>query len=160
MENIKKVEREQLFERVVNGEKLNAGQAWELYLAIELNANRYYPNAPASKAGDLVANGVHYQVKAYNGFWEGIDNLQAFENFILHTCKAKRYLLKVGTHSGIRFGNEKWLDVDKQQMIQLARAGYVKFNRTAHGKKAAKWGITTKQALHLRMNLGITPVTN
>ena len=158
LKNTKKAEREQMFEEYQNGVKLDNGKAFELYMAKVYNASRHYTYAASWEAGDIVADGVHYQVKAYNGFWQGIATLEEFIDFILNVCKASRYLLKVGTSAQVLEGQEIWVDVNKQGLMTLARNGYIKFNRTAHGIPSAKWGMTKKQALHLYMNLGIRPI--
>ena len=155
--NMTKTEREQLFENLLNGTTApTAGQKWELYLAKAYNASRYYPTNAASKSGDIVANGIHYQIKSANGIWENINSYEDFENFILHSDKASRYLLKVGTTSAI--SKPEWLDVSKQDLLRLAVAGYVKFDRKAYGKNSAKWSMTSKEAMHLNMRMGIKPI--
>lgn len=158
LKNTRKAEREQEFGKYLQGEKLEAGKAWELYMAKVYNASRHYTTAASWEAGDIVAAGTHYQVKAYNGFWQGVATLEDFTDHILNICKATRYLLKVGTSSDVKPGKEIWVDVDKQELITLAQAGYIKFNRVAHGVKSAKWGMTKKEALHLNMKLGISPI--
>lgn len=158
LKNTSKKEREQMFEEYQNGKLLDNGKAWELYLAKVYNASRHYTTAASWEAGDIVAAGVHYQVKAYNGFWQGVATLEEFTDHILNICKATRYLLKVGTSAQVVEGQEIWLDVSKQELITLAENGYIKFNRKAYGIPSAKWGMTKKQALHLNMKLGIRPV--
>jgi hypothetical protein len=158
LQNTPKKVREHLFEEIANGTIIpTPGQEWELFITRYYNASRYYATAPASMSGDMVATGIHYQIKSANGFWEGITNLSEFTDYIENTCKASRYILKVGTNSKIT-GKVWWLDVDKQELIALAQAGHIKFNRKAHGKPAAKWSMTYKEALHLNMKMGISPV--
>ena len=158
LKNTPKKVREHLFEEIANGAIIpTPGQEWELFITKYYNASRYYATAPASMSGDMVAAGIHYQIKSANGFWENISNLEEFSDYIANTCKASRYILKVGTDSKIA-GKVWWLDVDKQELIALAKAGYVRFNRKAHGKQAAKWSMTYKKALHLNMNMKISPI--
>ena len=158
LKNMKKSEREQMFEEYQNGKLLDNGKAFELYMAKVYNASRHYTYAASWEAGDIVSAGTHYQVKAYNGFWQGVTTLAEFTNHILNICKAERYLLKVGTSAEVVEGQEIWVDVNKQELIILATNGYIKFNRTAHGIPSAKWGMTKKQALHLNMKLNIRPI--
>ena len=158
LKNTVKSVREQEFREYLQGKKLDAGKAWELYMAKVYNAEQVFTTAASWEAGDLVAAGIHYQVKAYNGFWQGVVTLEGFENHILNVCKAERYLLKVGTSSEVTPGKEIWLDVDKQELLTLAQHGYIKFNRTAHGIQSAKWGMTQKEAMHLNMRMGIKPI--
>ena len=150
LKNVKKADRnERLFE-VTNGlaEPTN-GEIWELFLCKVYNASRYYPTVPASRSGDLVAKGIHYQAKAANGIWEGITNLKEFENFITKIDKASKYLLRVGTDPTLN-SRIWWLEVDKQELIKLAKLGFVKFDRLAYGKPAAKWTITQKKAYKIK----------
>lgn len=146
LKNTSKATRKENLYRFQNGlAKPKNGEMFELIVADYYQASRVYQSTPASRAGDMVAKGTHYQIKAYNGFWENISNLEEFETFITKICKAERYILRVGTDSGFE-GFIGWLDVDKSEIIELAKQGYIKFNRLAHGRTAAKWGITRKQA--------------
>lgn len=158
LQNTNKAMREQLKEGISNGTVLPTdGQEWELFIAERYQASRYYPSSPASRTGDIVATGIHYQIKSANGFWEGITNLADFTDYIENTCKAQRYILKVGTDSKLT-GKVWWLDVDKSELIALASQGHIRFDRKAHGKPAAKWSMTYKIANHLNMKMGISPV--
>lgn len=136
----------------------NNGREWEQYLANVYQAEQTFFNNSASESGDFVANGIQYQVKSANGVWESIHNLQEFKHHILNVCKADRYLLKIGTHAEVRAGQERWVDINKRELILLAENGYIRFDRKGFGRQCAKWSITVKKSLILINKFGIKPV--
>jgi len=132
-----------------SGRKLNKGEKFELEMGFHFNAEGYHPVAPATASGDLTINKVEYQCKADRGFWEDVRNIAEFTNFIFNSDKADRYLLKVSTA-------KNWaLNVNKVELIRLAEAGYIRFDQPAFGKPCARWSMTIKEAIHLKMKCNI-----
>jgi hypothetical protein len=137
-----------------SGRKLNPGVDFEYAMIIAYSTTRYYPYNPASKSGDIVANGIHFQIKSDRGFWENIENIEQFENHILKICKAKRYLLRISKTE------YQWLDVSKEEIIHLAKKGYITFEKHSKGRPIARWSMTKKEAMHLYMRENIKPIEN
>lgn len=139
----------QFVDRITEPRKLNKGEKFELEMGFHFNAEGYHPTAPATESGDLTANGIEYQCKADRGFWEDVRNIAEFMDFILNSDKAERYLLKVST-------SKNWaLNVNKVELIRLAAAGYIRFDQPAYGKPCARWSMTIKEAIHLKMKYDI-----
>lgn len=139
----------QFVDRITEPRKLNKGEKFELEMGYHFNAEGYHPVAPATKSGDLTIKKIEFQCKADRGFWENVRNLAEFKTFIFTQCKAERYLLKIST-------SKNWaLNVNKNELIKLAENGYIKFNQPAFGKSCARWSMTIKEGIHLKMKLDI-----
>lgn len=137
-------------EKLEKSEFSNNGERFELFCGVQYRGTRYYPYNPASKSGDIVANGIHYQCKAHRGYFGNIANIEELSKHLFDVCKASRYLLQVTETK-----QTWWLDVDKHEVLRLAELGYITFENAGKRGKVARWSMTVKEAIHLEMRTGI-----
>lgn len=136
-------------QKLQNSDYSNNGERFELVMGKRLNATRYYPYNSASKSGDIVANGTHYQCKADRGYFADITNIEELAEHLFKHCKASRYLLQVTKQ------NDWWIDTDKQGILKLAERGYITFEDAGSRGKVARWSMTKTEAVHCEMWTGI-----
>lgn len=148
--------KERFLNGLENGTTRNGGEEFEFAMAVVYPTTRYYPHNASSKSGDLVALGTHYQVKGHRGFFQNIANIEELEEHLFKVCKADRYLLRV-----TNLTKWQWIDIDKHQVLELARAGYIKFEYAGKSRgNVARWSITKKESQFLNMRYGIKVMTN
>lgn len=142
--------KDRFYEKLEMEDYGNKGEKFEFVMAIIYPTTRYYPYNPASKSGDIVAMGTHYQIKGHRGYFDKVKDLDDLKNHIYNVCKADRYLLRVTEAK-----KYWWLDVSKDEIIELAKNGYIKFQSDKTRGHYARWSMTVREGIHLNMKMGI-----